>query len=217
VSVQSDVCFQVIPGGKPTWLVLHGVRKTGNHGRGSNFVHYPQAWRRAAAAFLLPLQSQSFCGRDDSQTRSGRGRRRVGNRGRLIPRDCRFSKLESRFFRVAKPPLRCRSLRQFVNHSHRVIFGLPSALITSLALRDIVLQTIGKQNRRGRQGQVEGPDPTGSAMMTKKQKAKDKKPQPAQSRSPIRSAVIGTVFNMVATAATFGSVLLCLVVAKHFT
>jgi hypothetical protein len=54
-------------------------------------------------------------------------------------------------------------------------------------------------------------------MVKKKQKAKDRKPQPVQSRLPIRSAVIGAVFNMAATAATFGSVVLCLVVAKHFT
>lgn len=54
--------------------------------------------------------------------------------------------------------------------------------------------------------------------MAKKQKAKNKKPSPpAQSRSPIGSAVIGTVLNMAATLATFGSVLLCLIVAKHFT
>jgi hypothetical protein len=51
-------------------------------------------------------------------------------------------------------------------------------------------------------------------MTTKKQKAKQ---QPAQSRSPILSAVVGTVFNMAATAATSGAVLLCLVIAKHFT
>jgi hypothetical protein len=51
-------------------------------------------------------------------------------------------------------------------------------------------------------------------MATKKQKAKQR---PAQSRSPILSAVIGTVLNMVATAATLGSVFLCLAVAKHFT
>lgn len=31
------------------------------------------------------------------------------------------------------------------------------------------------------------------------------------------SAVIGTVFNMTATVATFGSVLLYLIAAKHFT
>jgi hypothetical protein len=70
---------------------------------------------------------------------------------------------------------------------------------------------------RERQGQIEGPDPTGSGMVKKKQKAKNRKPPPVQSRLPIRSAVIGTVFNMAATAATFGSVVLCLVVAKHFT
>jgi hypothetical protein len=51
-------------------------------------------------------------------------------------------------------------------------------------------------------------------MATKKQKAKQ---QPAQSRPPIQSAVIGTVFNMAATGATFAAVLLCLVIAKHFT
>jgi hypothetical protein len=54
-------------------------------------------------------------------------------------------------------------------------------------------------------------------VATKKQKAKNKKLQPTQSQSPVRSAVIGTVFNMAATAATCASVLLCLVVAKHFT
>jgi hypothetical protein len=52
-------------------------------------------------------------------------------------------------------------------------------------------------------------------MATKKQKAK--KPQPEKPRSPILSAVIGTVFNMTATVATFGSVLLYLIAAKHFT
>lgn len=46
-------------------------------------------------------------------------------------------------------------------------------------------------------------------------KKKKTKPQPAQSRSPILSAVIGTVFNMAAMAATSGAVLLCLVIAKH--
>jgi hypothetical protein len=30
-------------------------------------------------------------------------------------------------------------------------------------------------------------------------------------------AMVDTLFNMVATTASFGSVLLCLVVAKHFT
>jgi hypothetical protein len=56
-------------------------------------------------------------------------------------------------------------------------------------------------------------------MTTKKQKPKSKKPSspPAQNRSPIRLAVVGTVLNMAATIATFGSVLLCLVVAKHLT
>jgi hypothetical protein len=62
-------------------------------------------------------------------------------------------------------------------------------------------------------------DPTGSGQMAaKKQKSKSKEPSsPAQSSSPVRSAVLGTVLNMTATIATFGSVLLCLVVAKHFT
>jgi hypothetical protein len=55
-------------------------------------------------------------------------------------------------------------------------------------------------------------------MATKKQKAKSKRPSPpAQSRSAIGSAVISTTFNIAATLATFGSVLLCLIVAKHFT
>jgi hypothetical protein len=52
-------------------------------------------------------------------------------------------------------------------------------------------------------------------MATKKQKAK--KSQPPKSRSPLLSAMIGTVFNMTATIATFGSVLLYLIVAKQFT
>jgi hypothetical protein len=39
--------------------------------------------------------------------------------------------------------------------------------------------------------------------------------QVAQKPSPLRSALIGTVFNMAATAAIFGAVLPCLVVAKH--
>jgi hypothetical protein len=51
-------------------------------------------------------------------------------------------------------------------------------------------------------------------MANKKQKAK--KPQPAQFRWPIVSAVFRTVFNMAATAGTSGSVLLCLIAAKHF-
>jgi hypothetical protein len=53
-------------------------------------------------------------------------------------------------------------------------------------------------------------------MAAKKQKAKNYKP-PAQSSRPFRSVVIGTVLNMSATLAASGSVLLCLVVAKHFT
>jgi hypothetical protein len=52
-------------------------------------------------------------------------------------------------------------------------------------------------------------------MAKKKQKAK--KSQPARSRSPLLSAMIGTVFNMTATIATFGSVLLYLIAAKHST
>ena len=52
-------------------------------------------------------------------------------------------------------------------------------------------------------------------MATKKQKAK--KPQPAKSPSPVMLAVIGTVFNMTATIATLGSVVLYLIAAKHFT
>jgi hypothetical protein len=57
-----------------------------------------------------------------------------------------------------------------------------------------------------------------SAVSVKKQKSNSKKPSLlSQSSSPVRSAVLGTVLNMFATIATFGSVLLCLVVAKHFT
>jgi hypothetical protein len=55
-------------------------------------------------------------------------------------------------------------------------------------------------------------------VSVKKQKSNSKKPSlPAQSSLAVRSAVLGTVLNMFATIATFGSVLLCLVVAKHFT
>jgi hypothetical protein len=55
-------------------------------------------------------------------------------------------------------------------------------------------------------------------MAAQKKKTKNRKPPPpAQARPPIGSAVIGTMFNMVATTATFGSVLLCLIVAKRFT
>jgi hypothetical protein len=53
--------------------------------------------------------------------------------------------------------------------------------------------------------------------MAAKRKAKTKQSPPAQSRSPIRLALIGTMFNMTVTAATSGCVLLCLVVTKHFT
>jgi hypothetical protein len=76
-----------------------------------------------------------------------------------------------------------------------------------------------KQIRRGA-SRVRSKDLTQQdlQMPIKKQKAKNIKPSPqAQSRSPIGSAVVGTMFNMVATTATFGSVLLCLFVAKHFT
>jgi hypothetical protein len=52
-------------------------------------------------------------------------------------------------------------------------------------------------------------------MAAKKQR---KKPgSPAQSRSSFRPVIINAVFNMAATAATFGAVLLCLILAKHFT
>jgi hypothetical protein len=55
-------------------------------------------------------------------------------------------------------------------------------------------------------------------MAAKKQKTKSKRPSPpAQSSSRVQSALIGTVLNMMATAATFGSVVLCLIVVKHFT
>jgi hypothetical protein len=54
-------------------------------------------------------------------------------------------------------------------------------------------------------------------MAAKRQNAKSKRPSPsAQSSSRVRSAIIGTMFNMVASIATFGAVLLCLIVAKHF-
>jgi hypothetical protein len=55
-------------------------------------------------------------------------------------------------------------------------------------------------------------------MLAKTQKANSnkRKAQPvAKKSSPLRSVLIGTVFNMAATAATCGSVFLCLVAAKH--
>jgi hypothetical protein len=54
-------------------------------------------------------------------------------------------------------------------------------------------------------------------MAANRQKAKNKMPALVQSRSRVLLAMVGTLFNMVSTTATFGSVLLCLVVAKHFT
>jgi len=54
-------------------------------------------------------------------------------------------------------------------------------------------------------------------MAARKQKSKIKKAPAAQSGSAILSAMSGTMLNMTATAVTFGSVLLCLFVAKHFT
>jgi hypothetical protein len=55
-------------------------------------------------------------------------------------------------------------------------------------------------------------------MAAKKQKTNSKRPSPpAQSSSRVRTAIVGTMFNVVATAATFGTGMLCLIVAKHFT
>ena len=55
-------------------------------------------------------------------------------------------------------------------------------------------------------------------MAAKRTNTKSKKPAPAaRYRSRIRSAAIGSAFNMVATTASFGSVLLCLIIAKHIT
>jgi hypothetical protein len=55
-------------------------------------------------------------------------------------------------------------------------------------------------------------------MAAQKKKTKNKKPPPPkQARSQIGSAVIGTMFNMVATTVSLASVLLCLTVARHFT
>jgi hypothetical protein len=54
--------------------------------------------------------------------------------------------------------------------------------------------------------------------MAKKQKGKSRKLTPAaQSGASLRSTLIGTMFNMVASTATFGAVLLCRIVAKHLT
>jgi hypothetical protein len=75
-----------------------------------------------------------------------------------------------------------------------------------------------KQTDGERPGQVEGPDPTGSAMAAQKKNTKNRKrPPPAHARLPIGSAVIGTMFNMVAIVVALSSVLLCLIVARHFT
>jgi hypothetical protein len=82
----------------------------------------------------------------------------------------------------------------------------------------MVCPTIGNKSDGERPGQVKNLTQQDLQMAAKGQKPKSKKPSPAaQSRSPIRSAVLGTVLNMAATVATFGSVLLCLVVAKHLT
>jgi len=55
-------------------------------------------------------------------------------------------------------------------------------------------------------------------MAAKKQKAKSKSSAlAARSGFSLRSTLIGTMLNMVATIATFGSVLLSLIVAQHFT
>jgi hypothetical protein len=52
---------------------------------------------------------------------------------------------------------------------------------------------------------------------TQKANCNKRKAQPvAQKLSPLRSALIGTVFNMATITAAFGAVLLCFVVAKHF-
>jgi hypothetical protein len=55
-------------------------------------------------------------------------------------------------------------------------------------------------------------------QMAAQKKTKNRKPPPpTQARSTIGSAVIGTMFNMVATTVSLASVLLCLIVARHFT
>jgi hypothetical protein len=53
--------------------------------------------------------------------------------------------------------------------------------------------------------------------MAKKRNAKSEKLVPTAQSGSLRSTIIGTMFNLVATTATLGSVLLCLIVAKHFT
>jgi hypothetical protein len=102
-----------------------------------------------------------------------------------------------------------------------VIFSLPSALSTPPARRAIVCPTIGKKSDGERlgSGRSKGLAPTGSAMVEKKQKVTGRTPSqhPRTRSATVPSAVIGTVFNMVATLMTFRSVLLCLIVAKHFT
>jgi hypothetical protein len=82
----------------------------------------------------------------------------------------------------------------------------------------MVCPAIGNKSDGERPGQVKNLTQQDLRMVTKRQKPKSNKPSPpAENRSPIRSAVVGTVLNMVATIATFGSVLLCLVVAKQLT
>jgi hypothetical protein len=82
----------------------------------------------------------------------------------------------------------------------------------------MVCPTIGNKSDRERRGQVKNLTQHDLQMAAKRQKPKSGKSSPStQGRSPIRSAVVGTVLNMVATIATSGSVLLCLVAAKHLT
>jgi len=57
-------------------------------------------------------------------------------------------------------------------------------------------------------------------MAAKKQKAngiKHKARPVAENSSPLWSSLIGTMLDMTVTTATLASVLLCLIVAKHFT
>jgi hypothetical protein len=53
-------------------------------------------------------------------------------------------------------------------------------------------------------------------MATKNPNARNKRAAPTKPRSAVLSAIIGTVLNMAATTATFGSVLSFLLVATRF-
>ena len=191
---RSKVCFSRLP----RWSLPRSARP-----------------RRGASWAICAKTSASVKRR--SQEIGIRVRTAQRSRPKYTRRDCSIRSSSRRRRSARREPSRQRDRIRFCKPSALVIFGLPSALSSSPPQRAIVRSTIGTI-RRGASGS--GPmDLTqqGFAMVAKKQKPKSKGPSsPAQSSSPVRSAVLGTVLNIVATIATFGSVLLCLVVAKHF-